>query len=212
MNLDNMMVMKCKVLSCEILDIIIDMETNVRVSKTTQTLKKIITQSEQQLPPSTSSNVASPSMMTSPKDNDPLTSNKKQTQNLSFLQKRQQNKRKNSFLPLLLEKARHSISIKVTAEDNSSLPEPNSEMGYLQHMNIFKNMASVFRKEINERDSQLYNVDDWIAKNGALIGERNIFVKLPPQLSIEVVFAEMSLFENSQMLQYGLSILNRIYG
>jgi hypothetical protein len=37
------MVMKCKVLACEILDIIIDMETNVRVSKTTQTLKKMVT-------------------------------------------------------------------------------------------------------------------------------------------------------------------------
>jgi hypothetical protein len=35
MNLDNMMVMKCKILACEILDIMIDMETNVRVSKTT---------------------------------------------------------------------------------------------------------------------------------------------------------------------------------
>lgn len=35
MNLENIMVMKCKVLACEILDIIIDMETNVRVSKTT---------------------------------------------------------------------------------------------------------------------------------------------------------------------------------
>lgn len=48
MNLDNMMVMKCKVLSCEILDIIIDMETNVRVSKTTQTLKKMVMSSDQQ--------------------------------------------------------------------------------------------------------------------------------------------------------------------
>jgi hypothetical protein len=35
MNLEIMMIMKCKVLSCEIIDIIIDMETNVRVSKTT---------------------------------------------------------------------------------------------------------------------------------------------------------------------------------
>ncbi len=58
-------------------------------------------------------------------------------------------------------------------------------------------MASVFKKELNEKDSLIYNVDTWIAKNGALISERNIFVKLPKSLSIEVVFAEMSLFENS---------------
>lgn len=64
-------------------------------------------------------------------------------------------------------------------------------------MNIFKNMASVLRKELNDKDGFIYNVDDWISKNGTLISDRNIFVKLPPTLSIEVVFAEMSLFENS---------------
>jgi len=35
MNLENVIVMKCKILACEIIDIIMDMETNVRVSKTT---------------------------------------------------------------------------------------------------------------------------------------------------------------------------------
>jgi hypothetical protein len=35
MNLENIMVMKCKILACEIIDIMIDMETNVRVSKAT---------------------------------------------------------------------------------------------------------------------------------------------------------------------------------
>lgn len=48
MNLENMMIMKCKVLSCEIIDIIIDMETNVRVSKTTQTLKKMVQSIDQE--------------------------------------------------------------------------------------------------------------------------------------------------------------------
>lgn len=42
MNLENLIVMKCKMLSCEIMDIIFDMETNVRVSKATQILKKMI--------------------------------------------------------------------------------------------------------------------------------------------------------------------------
>jgi hypothetical protein len=42
MNLENLIVMKCKMLSCEIMDIILDMETNVRVSKATQILKKMI--------------------------------------------------------------------------------------------------------------------------------------------------------------------------
>lgn len=43
MNLENMTIMKCKMLACEIMDIILDMETNVRVSKSTQILKKMIT-------------------------------------------------------------------------------------------------------------------------------------------------------------------------
>jgi hypothetical protein len=43
-NLDNIMVMKCKVMACEIVDIIMDMETNVRISKATQTLKSILSE------------------------------------------------------------------------------------------------------------------------------------------------------------------------
>jgi hypothetical protein len=43
MNLENVIVMKCKILACEIIDIIMDMETNVRVSKTTQQLKLLVT-------------------------------------------------------------------------------------------------------------------------------------------------------------------------
>jgi len=35
MNQETIIIMKCKVLACEIIDIIIDMETNVRVSKST---------------------------------------------------------------------------------------------------------------------------------------------------------------------------------
>lgn len=42
MNLENILVMKCKMLACEIMDIIIDMETNVRVSKSTQIFKKLL--------------------------------------------------------------------------------------------------------------------------------------------------------------------------
>jgi hypothetical protein len=42
MNLENVIVMKCKILACEIIDIIMDMETNVRVSKTTQQLKLLV--------------------------------------------------------------------------------------------------------------------------------------------------------------------------
>lgn len=54
----------------------------------------------------------------SPKDMDPLNNNKKQTQNLSFLEEKHQNKRKNSFLPSLLEKARTSV------HTNEATPEP----------------------------------------------------------------------------------------
>lgn len=46
MNLDNMMVMKCKTLACEILDRIIDMEMNVRVRKATQNLKTLMNNHE----------------------------------------------------------------------------------------------------------------------------------------------------------------------
>lgn len=49
MNLENLIVMKCKMLSCEIMDIILDMETNVRVSKATQILKKMINAGDKQV-------------------------------------------------------------------------------------------------------------------------------------------------------------------
>lgn len=78
------------------------------------------------------------------------------------------------------------------------------------NVNFFKNMANVLKKEVHDKDNTIFDVDTWISKNGTLIADRNIFVKVPK--SIEVVFAEMSLFENSQMLQYSLSLLNRIYG
>ena len=50
---------------------------------------------------------------------------------------------------------------------------------------------------ISEKDGLVFDVDKWIEKSGNLIRERNIFVKLDETLSKEVVFAEMSLFENS---------------
>lgn len=33
--MENIIIMKCKMLACEIIDIMMDMETNVRVSKST---------------------------------------------------------------------------------------------------------------------------------------------------------------------------------
>ena len=47
MNLENIQVMNCKMLACEIMDIIIDMETNVRVSKSTQIFKQLINSVEE---------------------------------------------------------------------------------------------------------------------------------------------------------------------
>lgn len=41
-NSENIIIMKCKQLACEIIDIIIDMETNVRVSLSTIKLKELI--------------------------------------------------------------------------------------------------------------------------------------------------------------------------
>ncbi|CAD8065958.1 unnamed protein product [Paramecium primaurelia] len=48
-NTENMIILKCKQISCEILDIIIDMETNVRVSLSTIKLKEIFEEEDKNI-------------------------------------------------------------------------------------------------------------------------------------------------------------------
>lgn len=82
------------------------------------------------------------------------------------------------------------------------------------NMNIFKNMADVLKKEqLNDKDSHIYNVDNWMQIIKQMIKERDLLCKIQPdKFIVEVLFAELSLFENTQMLQFALSLLNRIYG
>lgn len=42
MNLENLVLMKCKMLACDIIDLIFDLETNVRISKVTFVFKNLI--------------------------------------------------------------------------------------------------------------------------------------------------------------------------
>ena len=81
-------------------------------------------------------------------------------------------------------------------------------------MNIFKKMGNIFRKnQESSKDSQLYDVAVWQENFYELIRDRSLFLKVPKEkYFIEVLFAELSLFDNPQMLQFSLSLLNRIYG
>lgn len=75
-------------------------------------------------------------------------------------------------------------------------------------------MTSMFRKNQEQtKDNSLYDVDVWTQFFKSLIDDRSLFVKVPKhKYNLEVLFAELSLFDNPQMLQFGLSLLNRIYG
>lgn len=58
-----------------------------------------------------------------------------------------------------------------------------------------------------------YDVNKWINEIRQLINERNLFdTKLLENYNIELIFAELSLYENPDMAAFALSILNRIYG
>jgi hypothetical protein len=93
-------------------------------------------------------------------------------------------------------------------------PESTTAIQSLKNMNIFKKMGNIFRKnQENPKDHLLYDVQTWTEQLYELIETRSLFVKVPKEkYFIEVLFAELSLFDNPQMLQFALSLLNRIYG
>lgn len=103
-------------------------------------------------------------------------------------------------LTYLLEKSKNKIQF---------LPSPRNKKEEKQEINIFKDMANVLRREINEKD-QIYNVDQWMALDKHLIETRSIFVKV--NVNIELILQRLSYYEDPLLLQYSLTILNRIYG
>jgi hypothetical protein len=71
-------------------------------------------------------------------------------------------------------------------------------------------MANMFKKGITEQDKSFYDITKWINEFRELINTRNLFQSKGQ--NIELIFAELSLYENPEMPTFALSILNRIYG
>jgi hypothetical protein len=80
-------------------------------------------------------------------------------------------------------------------------------------VDVVKDLSNAFKKDRTKSDPDqfIYSIDVWIQELSDLIQSRNLFHRISPYI-VEVLFAELSLFENIGMLQFALSLLNRIYG
>lgn len=72
-------------------------------------------------------------------------------------------------------------------------------------------MANVLKKEIIEKD-QIYGVQEWMKWDQQLIETRNIFIKVAQEPTIEQVLQKLASYQDPLLLQYSLSLLNRIHG
>jgi hypothetical protein len=66
------------------------------------------------------------------------------------------------------------------------------------------------RKSPTEDD--IFHVERWQNEYIQIFSERDLFDQLGEKLQLELVFAEISLFQDPKMLQYALSLLNKING
>lgn len=75
----------------------------------------------------------------------------------------------------------------------------------------FKDIAGVFKK--SKENKEIFKDENWVREVGKLIESRNLFTDLPTEIDcLELIFVEISLFQNPKMLELALQLCNKIYG
>jgi hypothetical protein len=72
-------------------------------------------------------------------------------------------------------------------------------------------MATIMLRNMSQKSNQPINEPErWIEIFSTFLQKRDIFCE--QNYELELLFAELSLFHDTRMLSYSLSLLNRVYG